>query len=93
MNADTITSYKFAINILSDIVVGMCEHEKKLNLMLAANYIDHYRAFLELCTDGTGWEKSVIDFESFICDQSLLNSAASYIAREANETIVPLEAL
>lgn len=93
MTVDEIPSYKVAINILSDIVVGICEREKQLNLLLAANYIDHYRAYLELCTDGTGWHNDLIDFEGFITDQALITVAAAYIAQEANEKAVHLDAL
>ena len=93
MKVDKSPSYKIAINILSDIVVGICEREKKLDLLLAANYIDHYRAYLQLCTDGTEWKNNVIGFEEFITDKTLLVSAAAYIAGEANESVAPLDAL
>ncbi|MEE9335611.1 MAG: hypothetical protein V3U65_16085 [Granulosicoccaceae bacterium] len=93
MKVDQAPSYKIAIKIMSDIVVGICEREKQLDLLLAANYIDHYRAYVELCSNETEWVDVLIDFEDFIIDQTLLTLAAAHIAREANEKVTPLDAL
>ncbi len=93
MNAEKISSYKLVADILSDIVVAIVENEKQLTLLSVANYIDHYRAYLQLCTSGTEWEGGLVDFEIFVSDQALINVAAAYLSRENEETVVPLIAL
>jgi len=87
------SGYKFAINILSDIVAAICEREKQLDLIIAANYIDHYRAHLTLSGEAMQLESNETDFDTFITDQTLIDLATAYIAQEANETVAPLKAL
>ncbi len=87
------SGHNFAINILLDIAAAICEHEKQLDLLLLANFIDHYRAHLALSAKSATSEENEIDFYTFIYNQKLIDLATAYIAKEANEAVAPLKAL
>lgn len=62
-------------------------------MLLVTDGRSSYRAYIELSTNREESENILIDFESFIVDETLLTLAAAHIAREANEKVMPLDAL
>lgn len=79
------------VETLTDITVSMVGHQELLDAILTINFIDHYRAYLQ----NYAYEEIVIiplvNFESFITSQKMLNSAASHITIETGEqTTAPI---
>lgn len=70
---------------LIDISAGIIEHHEMRDAAIALNFIDHYRAYLQDYSDREAWKFPLVDFGSFITNQTLLNSASSCISVESGE--------
>ncbi len=91
MTEPTTHSLQLTIDTLADIASALVEHHETLDPVSSLNFIDHYRAYLLHCSKTAPMANAAADFPSFIIDQSLLDTAARYIAAESGEpnTIAP----
>ena len=78
-------SLQLTIDTLTDISASIIEHREMLDPIVTLNFIDHYRAYVQDYSDRKLWGAPLVNFESFITSQKLLNSASSYIAVESGE--------
>lgn len=85
--------YQLTIDTLNNITGSLVEHQEQLNNARVVNLIDHYRDYIENYTEDDSTEFPLIKFESFITNQSLLNSASARIALDTGESITPPKAI
>ena len=78
---------------LANLVEVACEHEKVLDLMQFANYLDLYRVHVQDMAMESDDNPLPVAFEIFIRDQNLLSRAANSATIECGEPVAAPDAI
>jgi len=84
---NTPKQFVLLADTLANLVEVACEHEKVLDLLRFANYLDLYRVHVQDMNFESDDSAIPVAFELFIQDQSLLSAAANSATIESGEHV------